>query len=267
MACQQEYFVGQGNVYFRTRIAGCDGDFDGGLIPFGDADELTIAHSTTWGDHYESQTGLRSKAARWLTQQDASFTLRVQNINATNLAIALLGTDSGEISGASISGEVITRAYAGEIVPLKYPGISAVTVQVTAQPVGAGLTLPDTLTVDVDYIIDADNGTIKLLNTGSSVFVGKPAGPYTLSVNYTHADVKGVVEALSQRVAEYGLWFEGKNMTNADEVVTVRIDRVQIEPTDQISWIGTGVANLTLKGTILPIDGKFYTVTKGSVAP
>lgn len=239
MVCtNQEYFVGNGPVFLRKVGDNCGSPTEG-WFDVGDASELMINISQEFGDHWESRSGVRRRAARWINQTTADFTLSVNNFNATNLAALLQGTDSGAVVGASIVDESVANAYEGRTVYTAYPGMSAVIVKEGAQ----------VLVLDTDYTLDTRNGGVTII-TGAPNISG--SGPITLLVSYTHVGLKASIEALTTGVQDYEIRFNGINLTASTTPVIVTIHRSQINAAEELSWIGQEIMSLTFTGAILP---------------
>ena len=250
MACtDQEYFVGQGEILFRPLADNC-GDPTNGWRKVGDANELTISTSQTFNEHFESQSGLRRKAARWLTETSSEFTLSIQNLSLDNLADLLLGEKSAAVAAGTVTNEVVEHAYEGRWVYVAYPGISAVTVKSNS---GA-----NTLVVNVDYELDTRNGGIKILS--DTLVVNN-----TLTVTYTHVGTQGMVSALKNASGEFQIRFNGINMNAPNTPVIVELKRAQINAAENLSLIGTDVTSLTFTGALLTDSaGETFTVLKAN---
>jgi len=124
------------------------------------------------------------------------------------------------------------------MVPLKYPGVSAVTVTKTAGSVP--------LVLNTDYTLDATNGTITIL--AASTVVSTSAA---CTVNYTHAGVASRNKLMTGGLKDYTLRFEGKS--KFDDLVQIgTLHRVAMDMATTLSLIGTGVNKLAVKGKLLP---------------
>lgn len=242
MACNnQEYFTGNGEVLIRKRASDC-GAATEGFRKLGDANQLLINFAQSFGDHYESRSGNRQRAARWVNQTEGNFTLSVQNLSMENLTDLLQGTDSGAVAGASVTDEVVPYAQEGKWVFTAYPGISSVTVNV-----GAGS--PGTLLVEgTDYTLDARNGGIYIIEGAPNI---PGSTPFTVWVDYTHVGIEGLVEALTTAVQDYEVRFNGVNLTATDKPVIVELHRAQFSVTEELSLIGQEITSLTFTGALL----------------
>ena len=250
MACtDQEYFVGQGEVLIRPLADNC-GDPTNGWRKLGDANELTLSTSQSFNEHFESTSGVRRKAARWLTETSSEFTLSVQNLSLDNLADLLQGDKSAAVAAGTITDEVVEFVYEGRWVYTVHQGISAVTVKSNA---GA-----NTLTVNVDYELDTRNGGIKILDDTDVV-------NNTITVTYTHVGSQGTVDALQNGVVEFQIRFNGINMNAPNSPVIVELKRAQVNAAETLNLIGTDITSLTFTGALLgDTDGKYFTVKKSN---
>jgi hypothetical protein len=205
-----KYFaVPQGKVYIASRDATGQ---TSGFTYIGDTDGFNISTAQTFVD------------------------ISVLNIDGANLARAFYG-DSTVVTGATVSGEAIT-AYNGGMSPLRYPGVSAVTLTKGATPLVAG----------TDYTLDAVNGTFTIL-AGSTVV---PAGaPAAITASYTHNGVASRNRLLTQGLKDYTLRFEGKSKFD-DLVQIATVHRIAMDMAATMSLIGTGVNKLMVKGKLLP---------------
>ena len=236
MASTTKYYsVGQGKLYIAPRDASGQ---TGGFEWIGDCDGFSISGSEEKLSFQESYSGNRVRVIDSTTSVDMGFSLAIRNIDGDNLAKAFYG-ESASVAGATVTGEAV-NAYAGKMVPLKYPGVSAVTVTKTAGSVA--------LVAGTDYSVDAVNGTLTFLS-GSTEVTGTAAVPCT--VNYTHAGVGARVKALTSTAKEYVLRFEGKSQFD-NKAVIATLHRAKPGIAAALDLIGTDVAVLNLEGTLLP---------------
>ena len=99
------YVLGQGKVFFdeinsTTKLALGKARFIGNVPE----DGFVIAPGVQELDHFESYTGYNRKDERLETQQMATLTVRMENINKDNLAIAMFG-QSITIAAGTVSDE------------------------------------------------------------------------------------------------------------------------------------------------------------------
>ena len=242
-----QYFIGQGEL--NVRKLNDDGTPAEAFWALGDADVFTTDIAISKQNHYESESGVRRKAATWNTQTDMTFTMNVKNFNLANLAALLSGSDTGSVASGSIVDEVVSIA-AGDsgVVYTAYPGISAVSVVD-----GDGLT---SLVLNTDYEVESVGGIAGFAG-GIRILPGAPnyTGP-NIEVSYTHVGIAGAVEALTVPFANYQVRFNAVNMNAPSSPVIVDIPVAQFNPAESISWIGTDIASFDFTGDILtPLDG------------
>lgn len=236
MATTTKYYsVGQGKVFIAPR--GANGQ-SGGFEWIGDCDGFSVSGTEEKLAFQESFSGNRVRVIDATTSIDMGFSIAIRNIDGDNLAKAYFG-EAATVAGATVTGEAIT-AYAGSMVPLRFPGVSSVTVTRTQ-----GSTA---LVAGTDYTLDAVNGTLTFL-PGSTLITGSAGVPCT--VNYTHAGVASRVKALTSVAKEYVLRFEGKSQFDNKPVIAT-LHRAKPGIAAALDLIGTDVAVLNLEGTLLP---------------
>lgn len=229
--CNTEYFAGQGKVFVAPRSKG--GAINGGWSELGDTSRMEISTSQNYQDIYESCSGNRSIVAHYVTQTDWNFAVDAMSFSKENLARAFYGTASAVVGG-SVTDEAVTAYALNQIIPLKNPGVSAVTVQKGATTLVAG----------TDYTLDAANGTITIIssaNTGTF--------PAALTVDYTFAGYDKVETNVTQS-GEFAFRFEGTNMTTGKAVI-VEVHRVALNLAGALSIISTDPATFTMEGMVL----------------
>lgn len=229
--CNTEYFAGQGKVYIAPRQKG--GAINGAWVELGDTSRLEVSTSQQYQDIYESCSGNRSIVAHYVTQTDWSFAVDAMSFSKENLARAFYGT-SGAVVGASVTNEAVTAYALNSVIPLKNPGVSSVVVSKGAT----------TLTVGVDYTVDAANGTITLISTANLGTL-----PAALEVDYTFAGYDKI-ETNTVTSGEYAFRFEGTNMTTG-KVVIAEIHRVALDLAQTLSLLSTSPATFTMGGMVL----------------
>jgi len=230
--CNTELFAGQGKVFIAPRTKG--GAISGAWTELGNSERLEISTNQTWKDVYESCSGNRDRIAHYVTQSEWTFAVDAMSFSKENLARAFYGTSSAVV-GSTVTGEAVTAFALNSIIPLKNPGVSAVTVK-------KGVT---TLVKDTDYTLDAANGTITLISTANSGTL-----PAALEVDYTYAGYDKV-ETNVVTASEYAFRFEGTNMTTGKAVV-VDIHRVALNLAGALSLISEDPAVFTMEGSLLP---------------
>jgi len=248
--CNTEVFAGNGQVYIAPRTKG--GAISGGWTALGNSDRLEISTSQTYQDVYESCSGNRDRIAHYVTQSEWTFAVDAMSFSKENLARAFYGTASAVV-GASVTDEAVTAYALNQIIPLRSPGVSSVVVS-------KGVT---TLTVGVDYTVDAANGTITLISAANAGTL-----PAALTVDYTYAGYDKV-ETNTTTAGEYAFRFEGINL-NTGKAVIVDIHRVSLNLAGALSLISEAPATFTMEGSLLadPSAGagesQYVTIKKAS---
>ena len=243
------YFIGQGELHIRK--LNDDETPAEAFWALGDADVFTTDIAVSKQNHYESESGVRRKAATWNTQTDQTFTMNVKNFNLENLTALLAGSKDAAVAAGSVVNESITIA-AGDsgVVYTQYTGITNVVVS-------DGVGSPGTLMVEgTDYEIETVGG-IKGFSGGIRILSGAPnfTGP-DIHVDYDHVGIKGAVQALTTPFANYEIQFNAVNMDQPNTPVRVNVPVAQFNPAESISWIGTDIASFDFTGDILsPADG------------
>jgi len=252
MACNNsEYFVGNGPLYIRRVGGDCAGPTEG-FWPVGDAGEFSISNDQSFNDHYESQTGARTRAARWLESTSVEFSLQVFDFKLETLAALLQGTQSAAVAAGSVAAEAITDAYEDQVFYVAFPGISAVTILDGATPLVEG--------TDFELIDSGRDGGIKIISGAPNFSAGNQ-----LDVDYTHVGIEGSVSALTSGVEDYEIRFNGINLNNQNKPVIVNVKRAQFSAAENISLIGTDITELTFTGAVLPdANGDFYEIVKSN---
>lgn len=252
MACNDnEYFVGNGPVYIRRVGGDCAGPAEG-FWPVGDADQLEISNDQSFNDHYESQSGNRTRAARWLESTTVDFTLSVKDFKLDTLAALLQGTKSAAVAAGSVVAEAVTDAYEGQVFYVAFPGISAVSIVDGVTPLVLG--------TDYELVDSGRDGGIKIISGAPNFTAGNQ-----LDVDYTHLGIQGAVKALTSGVEDYEIRFNGINLNNQNVPVLVNIKRAQFNAAENIALIGTDITELTFTGAVLPdVNGEFYEITKAN---
>lgn len=224
-------YLGSGKIY--ARVAGAAA----GLMEIGNASKLELAvkeDKQKLKDFSKPGGGTYATVSR---VSEATLAMTLNDLNKTNVARALFGTESA-IVGATVVDEVVT-AYKGAIVPLLHPNPTAVTVT-TADAV-------TTYVANTDYEVRA--GGIFIIAAGAIVDAA------SLKVDYTHA-AYDKVEAMTTSSIALELHFEGLNEANSGKPVIVDVWRAQLSPTKALSLLGEKFADLEVEAEVLADTSK-----------
>lgn len=248
------YGLFQGQLFLATRVM--NGAATSGFVAVGDADKFEIQHKQKFEDIKESQTGIGLTSAHIPIDTEVMVKMNILNIKLANWTNAVWGSNSGAVTGATVSGEAIT-AYNDSIVPLAHPGVSAVTV--------AGLTL------DTDYTVDAANGALVILATSPAVVAGTPVAT---TVSYTFDSYSGKVEAFTTQQPIFSIRLHGINTANSSQPVVTTCYQWAPNMAAVLNMIEKKHMSFELDGMLLQDSTKplpsstnlfsqFYTVQKG----
>lgn len=249
------YYSGQGSLYIaeRDEVSGKPK----ALIPVGNVPELTLNIETTKFEHKESETGSRLIDLTIVKEKKGTFEFKLENLSIDNLALGLWGTKATVTGGSVAVGtpEVVSlqKFMAGAKYALNHPKVSAVVVKDST----------DTTTYDVtdDYVVDADNGTITIVEGGAIATATASAG-VDLHVSYTYASYVKVDAFTSAAAPTRWLRFEGINTVD-DTKVVVDLFKAQFDPMTGYSLINEELGAVSMKGSMLADlaqvgDSKFF---------
>lgn len=228
------YFSGQGKVFVAPLINGVPGEFRW----VGNVPDFKPAFETAKQEHKESHSGQRLLDKVLTTENKASITMELEDWSKENLALATRGTPQTQASGTVTTGSPETSPASlvnGSIWALKHQKVSAVVIKDSTAVTPA--------TVDPsDYTVDADFGTITIVDIGTYVL--------PLTVSYSYAQVQNVA-FFTQPITEVAVRFEGVNTADSNKKVLVELYRVATDPTKELGLISDDFAKFTLEGSAL----------------
>lgn len=242
-----DYFVGQGKVYAGLR------DASGNPLALrflGNCSKLAFNLKSETLEHKESKSGQRLVDAQISIGKSGSASIVMEDVTAENLAIGLYGTQVA-VTGASVSAETLPAALVvGDFVRLANPKVSSVVI---TDSTGT----PKTLTANTNYRLNADHGSIEILDLTTG-------GPYTqpLKAAYTYASRTDVALFKAAGVERF-LRFEGLNMAKSLAPVLVELWRFKSDPLKTLDLIGEKIAELDVEGAVLYDDTKASDATLG----
>jgi len=256
MATASNYYIGQGEV--MVRLLNDDDTPAEAYWELGDCDSFTTDISVSKQNHYESQSGVRRKAATWNTQTDSTFSLNTMDFKLRNLALAFSGTLNAAVAGASVTSEIVTIPAGGDgVVYTQYPNISTVSVVD-----GDGVTA---LVEGTDYTIESTGGIVGFAG-GIRILSAAPnfTGP-NIEVTYTHKGIAGYVDALTSTFKNYAIRLNAVDMANPNTPLVIEVKKAQFNPMESAGWISTDIGGLAMTGDVLvPTDGSAsITITEG----
>lgn len=164
------YFSGQGRVYIGARD---DLGNPAGLTFVGNVPELKVSLSVDTIEHQEAQSGQRLTDLQLIKTKKGEFACTLEELIATNLALALYGTTT-TITPGTVTGELLPNPVTpGSLYPLTMQNVSAVQIQDSDAT-------PKTLPAS-QYSVNAKHGSLVVLDATSG-------GPYTepFTVDYAY---------------------------------------------------------------------------------
>lgn len=221
-------FRGAGKLRFSVKKD--DGSYSGYLdfdnlaeVSFGITGGSTTTLKSTKDDNYGAVIGSTT------TPGDDQITIKFNEPNRKNLAIAFVGTDTDlTITGAAVNAESSVAGDLDAWVPLaKYKLTTAAVTVAHATTTGM------TYTVDDDYELDRTNGMWRPL-TGGDITAGQ-----TVKISYTHANKSGYAIAARAASAIVGkMLFLGTNLETLERI-RIEADDVELTPDGQAPFIST----------------------------
>lgn len=226
------YFSGQGKVFIGTRDALGVAQ---ALRFVGNVPKLQISPKVQTIDHQESMSGQRATDLRLIKSKSVDFNCMLEDFAKDNLSLALYGAATSVAPGTVTNEALPAGLVAGDFASLVHQSVSALTVTDSA---GA----PATLALNTNYTINAQHGTIQIVNPG--VFV------QPFKVNYAFAAVTNI-NMLTQPLPERFLRFEGLNSADGNKAVLIELYRVSVDPLKSLDLIGDTITGIDLAGVAL----------------
>lgn len=240
------YFVGQGKVFIGSR----DNLGNPEALRFvGNVPSLKFSLKTEVIEHKESTTGQRATDARIVKGKSADFSCSLEDFTKENLALVLYGSSS-QIAPGTVTAEAFPVGLAaGDFVALKGQAVTSVVIKDSAAT-------PATLVAGTDYELNADHGSVRILNAGTYV------QPFT--ADYSRGAVT-TINMLTQPLPERFVRFEGLNIADSNKAVLIELYRVAVDPLKELAMIGEAAASFDLSGSVMidalkagdPVLGQF----------
>jgi hypothetical protein len=229
------YFSGQGRVYLAQR------DANGNPLDLrwvGNVPDLKISLAVEKSEHKESHSGQRLTDFELITGKSGELTCTLEKYDQANLELVAYGVSQSVAAGSVDDEPLAVGMVAGSLRLLAHQFVSAVTVEDSTP--GTPLVLPTT-----QYKVHGPQGAVELLD-------GTTGGPYVqpFKVSYT----RGAAKQLAMfRAAQPQLWlrFDGVNTADGNKRVIVDLYKVSIDPTKDLSLIGTELQKFELVGMVL----------------
>jgi hypothetical protein len=224
------YYSGQGKLYVAER------DGSGNALSFrflGNVPTLRVTVGSDTVDHKEAYSGNRIVDKRITRETKCELSFEVEEFNHKNLLLALWGATKAQ-TGAAVTNEAFPNPVAvGDFVRLKHPKVSAVAVKDN---------LSASLTVDTHYKLNANHGTVEIVNLA--------AFTQPLKADYTYA-THDIAKVLGDVSKERWFRFEGLNTADTNQPVLVELYRTQLNPLRDFDLINDEIAKYPLDGVAL----------------
>lgn len=256
------YFSGQGVLLLADR------DVNGAALGFeavGNVSDLTLAIETEEFEHKESQTGARAVDLTIVQEINATISMTLESLDRDNLALALFGSNTGDITAGSVIDEALT-AKLEKWIPLANVGVSMIVLTDMAGTTtfleGAG----------ENYVEDLDAGAIFLFNAADQATATNAiAEDDPLLVDYDFVVQEQVDAVLNSAGATKWARFHGLNtVDNPATPVVIDIFKAQIQPLSELALINDEIAQMEVELKILqdPLQvsetSKFFKLRQGT---
>ena len=223
------YFRGQGPLFIAQRDAA---GVPTGFVFVGDLGEASLTPNVDRVEIRENVSGISAVANSFIRGVQYDLTLRMRSIRRDHLAQALQGAATAK-TAASVTDEAHT-GYHDKFIALDHNKVSAVVVTDST-----GVT---TYTAGTDYVLQADEGLVEILSTGT-ITDGQ-----ALLIDYSYAAQSHVQVAPTNQ--EFYLMFAGINTADNDKQTRCELYKVTLDPS-VLSLITDEHAEMPLSGRVL----------------
>ncbi len=226
------YFYGQGRVYLAP--INVDGT-RGAWRWVGDVSAFSAKFSVDKVSHKESYSGSVSQVRSFAIGKTGTVDMTWHQLDAANLSTLLQGTANTESAGTFTAQTLPPTLAVGDTVDLGHMGVSALVIT------DATGTL---LVAGTDYTLDANFGTVTILNLTRYTLPLKAAGSYSASKSV------GIFNAAPQ---SFALCYRGVNLAENSAPVEAVFYRTTLDPAQQLDMItsGTDVAGTQVTANLM----------------
>lgn len=224
----ENYTLGRGELFFSTFKSGTR--TPDGFRSLGNVPDLTVRVETEKLEHFSSKRGAKEKDLSIVLQTNRNASITAEDVSPENLALFFLGT-AGIVSQASASGQTETfndvikgRLYQVGLSDANPSGLRSLTTPVLKKGVA-------TLVSGTDYEIDAERGTITILESSVTVSNGDDV---TLEFGLAAKSRKQIVSGSA--TTEGALKFIAYPVTGAP--IDYYMPFVEISPNGDLALIG-----------------------------
>lgn len=238
--------LGRGEVWFAPFATGTK--VAGGYRFLGNCPAFNLNVTIEELTHMDSTQGVKEEDESVVTTRSVGGSIQCDDLRPANLADFFLGESSTvSQSSATSTDEDFLAVEPGYIYQIGVTnatptGVKSVTVTNVEDDAGT----PNVFTVNTDYIIDSDRGTIQIVEGGGI------ASGTNLTVTYTAA-ASTYTQVISGRTqVEGALMFKAANAVGKD--IDYRMPYAKLRPEGDLALVGDDWIsfNFTVKGLLLP---------------
>jgi hypothetical protein len=267
------YYSGQGTLYVAERNSN---GTPKGFITIGNVPKLDISIETEKFEHKESMSGQRAVDLSIVKEKKATFSLTMEDMSPSNLAMAFWGTAEAQTTGTFTDLPLVARVHAtmdmrvpvmNYLTGVAYVGLSTLVLGNDATPTTTyqfGTTDGDTVNSKNGYV-DQANGTIVIFSTAkqtaraATVVIADAAPLFVNSGNYVASQV---THAFTQTSMERWMRFEGLNTIDGKAVI-IDMFKASFDPLSGYPLINEELASFEVTGSMLydalqPGTSKFF---------
>lgn len=240
------YTVGRGKLYFSAFRPGTTRP--SGFEYIGHTPEMGISVTTETLDHWNMSGGPKFKDRSITLSADFAMTFTTDNISPDNMAKFFLSEQAQRVSQAAATAQ--TQLIAGVALERLYlVGESAATPNGVKRLVNVSVSVDGTpLEAEVDYIVDAENGGITLLEGGAA----QAGDDVTVSYGVESASFDRVISGNSP--VRGALRFVAENATGDD--FTLFAPCVELTPNGDYSLIGDEWQTLSFNVSVEKLEDR-----------
>jgi hypothetical protein len=224
------FFQGRGTVYMAKR------DADGVPGPYFPVctDSFAIALATTPFSHINKCGPVDVEDARGTKDQSGTLQFTFANAEDKLFALGALGIVTPAGMAGSVSGEELPSGIAaGDVYFLG---------GLTRHRAITSLVFTPSLTVDVDYTLDAASGKV--------TFINAPVGSPATTAAYGHTDPQSV-GIFTSPTPEFSMMYEFINKQNSNDPGSLELYRVRLDPISNLDMQSDEFQIFDIKGSVL----------------
>lgn len=231
----QQYMSMQGASFLGLRV----NNKASILREVGNQTSVDLGISTEEINKKETKSGYKRLAGTWRKTSDVSLGIKLDEQKRDDVALSLQA-ENVKVGEKTVTDEELVTLNHGDLVNLEGVKLSEVVVKDSS-------TNPETLTEGINYKLDADYGTIKILDlTGFT---------QPLKVDYKQGEVEVSVLFSLPENAEYYYQFQGINALDKRKLM-VELWRWKPLAEGTINLINDEFGEISINGKALPDDEK-----------